>query len=72
MSSIEIPDKILTVAVVREVLTSRTCHAALPNGKIIFGFTPKEDADLPLTEGTQVRVQLNVADFSRGEMLGTA
>ena len=67
----EIPDKIETVATVRDVIDARTCHAALPNGKIIFGFTSKDLADFPLAEGVQVRVQMNVADFSRGEMLGT-
>ncbi len=67
---IEIPDKIETVATVRQVLSPRTCHAALANGKIIFGFTSNDVADLTLAEGTQVRVQMNVADFSRGEMLG--
>lgn len=66
----EIPDKILTTATIREVLTPRTCHAALVNEKIIFGFTSKELPDLPLAPGAQVRVQMNVADFSRGEMLG--
>lgn len=64
-----IPDKIETIVTVREVLTPRTCHAALANGKIIFGFTAKEVADLPLAEGTRVQVQMNVADFSRGEIL---
>ena len=54
------------------MLTTRTCHAALPNGKIIFGFTSKNVTDLPLQEGGKVRVQMDVADFSRGEMLGVA
>lgn len=64
-----IPDKIETIVTVREVLTARTCHAALANGKIIFGFLAREVADLPLVEGLRVRVQMNVADFSRGEIL---
>jgi len=69
MMETEIPDKIETVVTVREVLDHRNCHAVLANGKIIFGFTSKEVPDLPLAEGVQVRVQMNVADFSRGEML---
>lgn len=68
----QIPDKIETVATVHQVISPRTCHAALPNGKIIFGFTSDDVADLPLASGAQVRVQMNVADFSRGEMLGLA
>lgn len=67
-----IPDKIETTVTIREVLDTRTCHAALANGKIIFGFTSKELPDLPLAEGAHVRVQMNVADFSRGEMLAMA
>jgi len=69
VSETEIPDKIETVVTVRTVLDPRTCHAELANGKIIFGFTSKELPDLPLAKGLRVRVQMNVADFSRGEML---
>ncbi len=67
----EIPDKIETVATIHEVLSDRTCHALLPNGKLFFGFTPKEVATFPLQPGGKVHAQLNVADFSRGEMLGS-
>jgi translation initiation factor IF-1 len=68
----EIPDKIHTSATIREVITPRTCHAALPNGKIIFAFTSKKTETLPLHGGGKVIVQMDVADFSRGEMLGQA
>ncbi|MEZ5384644.1 MAG: hypothetical protein R3F13_03935 [Prosthecobacter sp.] len=68
---IEIPDKIQTVATIREVLSERTCHATLPNGKLFFGFTSKELPTFPLQTGQMVRVQLSVADFSRGEMIGS-
>jgi len=68
----EIPDKLETTATIHEVLTPRTCHAVLPNGKRFFGFIPKELAPFPLHAGTRVRVQINVADFSRGEMLEAA
>lgn len=67
----EIPDKIETVATIRAVLSERTCHAELPNGKPIFGFTSKELATFLLQPGRKVRVQMNVADFSRGEILGS-
>lgn len=72
MTEAEIPDKIETVVTIREVLTPRTCHATLPNGKVIFAFTSKDLADLPLMAGGRARVQTNVADFSRGEMLEMA
>lgn len=68
----EIPTKVETIVTIREVITPRTCHAALPNGKIIFGFTEKSLPDLPLEAGGRVRVQMDVADFSRGEILGLA
>ena len=68
----EIPDKIQTSATIREVITPRTCHAILPNGKPIFAFTSKKLDSLPLEAGGQVIVQMDVADFSRGEMLGKA
>jgi len=68
----EIPDKIHTSATIREVISPRTCHAALPNGKVIFAFTSKKIETLPLQAGALVVVRMDVADFSRGEMLGLA
>jgi len=68
----EIPDKIQTSATIREVISPRTCHAVLPNGKAIFAFTSKKIETLPLQEGALVVVRMDVADFSRGEMLGLA
>jgi hypothetical protein len=65
----EIPDKVETVVTIREVLTPSTCHAVLPNGKIIFSFISKEVATFPLHEGGKAWVKMDVADFSRGEML---
>lgn len=67
---IGIPNTIETTATICEVLCLRTCHAVLPNGKPIFAFTSKDLPCLPLSEGTNVRVRMNVADFSRGEMTG--
>jgi hypothetical protein len=64
-----IPDRVETVATIRAVLSERTCHAMLPNEKVIFGFIDKDLPAFPLHLGGRVRVQLNVADFSRGEML---
>jgi translation initiation factor IF-1 len=65
----EIPDKIETVVTIHEVISPSTCHAALPNGKIIFGFMSKKAKAFPLREGGRVLTQMDVADFSRGEML---
>lgn len=65
----EIPDKIEAIVTIRTVLSPRTCQAVLPNGKMIFGFIAKALADFPLREGGNVRVRMDVADFSRGEML---
>lgn len=68
----EIADRIETVATIRRVLTPRTCHAVLPNGKEIFGSIEKRVADFPLAEGAAVRVQMHVSDFSYGLLLGAA
>jgi hypothetical protein len=65
----EIPDKIETVVTIREVISPLTCHAALPNGKIIFGFISKKVVKFHLQAGGKARVQMDVADFSRGEMM---
>lgn len=68
----EIPHQVETVATIRRVISPRTCHAVLPNGKEIFGTIQKHLPDFPLQEGAAVRVSLYVSDFSYGEMLGAA
>ena len=68
----EIPHQLETVATIRRVLSPRTCHAVLPNGKEIFGTIQKQLPEFPLQEGAAVRVRLYVSDFSYGEMLGAA
>jgi hypothetical protein len=68
----EIPHRLETVATIRRVLSPRTCHAVLPNGKEIFGTIQKQLPDFPLQEGAAVQVRLYVSDFSYGEMLGAA
>jgi hypothetical protein len=68
----EIPHRVETVATIHRVLSPRTCHALLPNGKEIFGTIQKQLPDFPLEEGGAVRVRLYVSDFSYGEMLGGA
>lgn len=66
----EIADRIYTQATIREVISARTCHAVLPNGKDIFGTIERDVADFPLKEGASVRVQMHVSDFSYGLLLG--
>jgi len=65
----EIPDKVETVVTIHEIIGPQTCRAALPNGKIIFGFISKKAENFQLQTGAKARVQMDVADFSRGEML---
>ena len=62
--------RILAPAVVREIISERTCHAALPNGKIVFGFI--DQPGLTITEGAKVKISLNLCDFSKGEIVCTA
>lgn len=66
----DIPDRVETVAVIRDVIDARNCHAELPNGKRIWGFIARDLPDFPLEEGAAVRVRMHVSDFSYGELLG--
>ena len=59
--------RIVAPAVVREVITDKTCRAALPNGKLVFGFT--ERPEVKLSEGDALRLSLSLCDFSKGEIL---
>ena len=59
--------RIVAPVVIREVIDDRTCRAALPNGKIIFGF--KERPEVALTEGASAKAILSLCDFSRGEIV---
>jgi hypothetical protein len=68
----DIITRVETTATIRRVISPRTCHAVLPNGKEIFGTIQKELPDFPLAEGAQVRVRMHVCDFSYGEMMGAA
>ena len=65
----DIPDKIETEVIIRNVLSERTCHAALPNGKIVFAFIDTQKPLVPLMEGSVMRVRMDVADFSRAELI---
>lgn len=62
----------MATAVVREVLSHRTCRAALPNGKMIFAFATKGAAALELREGGELTVRISPGDFSLGEIVPPA
>ena len=59
--------RIVAPVVIHEVLCERTCRAALPNGKLIFGFI--ERPGLTLTQGAAAKAILSLCDFSRGEIV---
>lgn len=61
--------RIRTTATVREVLSERTCRAALRNGKIIFAYMEKGDRMPPLIEGGRCSVLLSLCDFSEGRLV---
>jgi translation initiation factor IF-1 len=56
-------------AVITEVLSERTYHARLPNGKVIFAFVPRLRMTEPLQIGAEVSVALSLYDFSEGEIV---
>ncbi len=59
-----------TVVEVKEVLTDRNCRVALPNGRIMFGYTTSRAAGMKLEPGLRARARLNVADFERAMLIG--
>lgn len=61
--------RIRTTAVVREVLTERTCRATLRNGKVIFAYMEKLDRLPPPVAGERVSVLLSLCDFSEGRIV---
>jgi hypothetical protein len=61
--------RIRTRAVIREVLSERTCRAALRNGKLIFGYTEPGDVLPPLAAGERCTVLLSLCDFSEGRIV---
>lgn len=63
--------RIIGQAVIKEVISDRTYHASLPNGKVIFAFFPSHRQEPQLAVGAQVRVALSLYDFSEGEIVGT-
>ena len=59
--------RVIAPVVIREIIDERTCHATLPNGKVIFGF--KERPEVALLEGASAKAILSLCDFSRGEIV---
>jgi len=68
--TLEIPDKIKTQVVIREVLNHRLAKATLPNGKEVHAFIDFQSELFPIVEGSTMRVRMDVADFSRAELTG--
>jgi hypothetical protein len=61
--------RIRTTAIVREVLTERTCRAVLRNGKIILAYKEPRDA-VPLpAAGDRCPVLLSLCDFGEGRIV---
>ena len=61
--------RIRTRAVVREVLSGRTCRAALRNGKVILAYAEPLDRLPPPQLGQSVTVLLSLCDFSEGRIV---
>jgi hypothetical protein len=59
--------RIVAPVIIREVIDERTCRAALPNGKLIFGFL--ERPGVTLEPGASAKAILSLCDFSRGEII---
>lgn len=54
---------------ITEVLSSRTYHGTLPNGKQVLAFYPKSRVGSQLTAGDRVVIELSLFDFSEGEIV---
>lgn len=65
----DIPDKVETQVTIQKVLCDRTCHATLPNGKVVVAFIDAKKPRFPLIEGSVMPVRMDVADFSRAELI---
>lgn len=61
--------RIRTTAVIREVLSERTCRAALRNGKMILGYREPLDSEPVFSVGGRCSVLLSLCDFSEGRMV---
>ena len=64
-----IPERIEAAATITQVLTERTAHGALPNGKAVFLYVDRDDSPPPLHPGATVPVRLSPADFTRARIV---
>jgi translation initiation factor IF-1 len=60
--------RIRTTVTIREVLSERTCRAALRNGKVILAYIKLPDRLPPLVVGDRRSVLLSLCDFSEGRI----
>jgi hypothetical protein len=61
-------ERVHTLVTLTEVLDHRTARGTLPNGKVVFAFLTGNKA-LELVAGHTWPAVLNVADFSRAELV---
>ncbi len=62
-------ERIRGPVVITEVLSVRTYHGSLPNGKRVLAFYPKTRVGRPLSVGDRVVIELSLFDFSEGEIV---
>lgn len=62
-------ERIRGPVVITEVLSERTFHGTLPNGKQVLAFYPKTRVGAPLAVGDHVVIELSLFDFSEGEIV---
>lgn len=62
------PDRVLTTAVITEIVTDRTWRARLVNGKDILAYIRPRGSPRAFVIGETIHVSMNVQDFSRGEV----
>mgnify|MGYP000955674301 CR=1 FL=1 len=62
-------ERIRGPVVITEVLSERTYHGTLPNGKRVLAFYPKTRVGTPLSVGDRVVIELSLFDFSEGEIV---
>jgi hypothetical protein len=61
--------RIRTTVVIHEVLSERTCRAALRNGKMIFAYKDPRDKLATPAKGERCSVLLSLCDFSEGRIV---
>lgn len=62
------PERVLTTAVITEVVTDRTWRARLVNGKDILAYIRPRSSPRTFAIGDTIEVSMSVQDFSRGEV----